>query len=204
MSPKRVDRAARRQNVLDAAVRVFARKGFPASRIEDVAAEAGIGKGSVYLEFGSREELLTAAFEAYADESAAVLQRAAQGGGPPLDRLAALVTSVLELLSQEPARARILLDVWAAGREGTDSPVAPFDMAGVYRAYRTTVTALLREAAAEGTVRPGAGEQHAAVIVGAIEGCLLQWLLDPRVPLAELASPLTEMCLDGLRPRQAA
>ncbi|MDQ8707965.1 TetR/AcrR family transcriptional regulator [Streptomyces sp. LHD-70] len=201
MSPKQVDRAARRQKVLDAAVRVFARKGFAAARIEDVATEAGIGKGSVYLEFGSREELLGAAFEAYADRSAAVLRQAAEGSGPALDRLAALVDAVVELLAGEPDRARIVLDVWAVSRDGTTCPI---DMAGVYRAHRAAITALLREAAAEGTVRAGVGERHAAVIVGAIEGCLLQWLLDPRVPLAELAAPLTEMCLEGLRPKEAA
>lgn len=239
MTPKRIDRVARREKVLDAAVRVFARKGFAASRIEDVAAEAGIGKGSVYLEFGSREELLTAAFEAYAEKSAAILRQAVLGGAPALDRLTALIAAVVDLLAAEPDRARILLDVWAAaGRTGpatagsaTDgssaagSPVdgspadgSPADgsattsstdgsavgMAAVYRDYRAAVTALLREGVAEGTVRADADERHATVLVGAVEGCLLQWLVDPRVPVGRLAGPIAELCVEGLRNREAA
>ncbi|MFD9910358.1 TetR/AcrR family transcriptional regulator [Streptomyces sp. NPDC059063] len=200
MSPKRVDRAARRQKVLDAAVRVFARKGFAAARIEDVAAEAGIGKGSVYLEFDSREELLTAAFEEYAAASARVLEEVADGGGPPLDRLAALVRTVVALLAAEPDRTRVLLDVWAAGARG--GPTPPVDMAAVYRDYRATVAALLGEAAADGTARAGVGAPHAAVVVGAIEGCVVQWLVDPALPLDRLAGPIVDVCLDGLRRRE--
>ncbi|MEI5035059.1 helix-turn-helix domain-containing protein [Streptomyces sp. S1A(2023)] len=62
---RRVDPAARRDLILKAAVRVFARQGFAATRVDDVAAEAGVAKGSVYLHFDSRDALLTAAFEEY-------------------------------------------------------------------------------------------------------------------------------------------
>ncbi|CAH9415205.1 Transcriptional regulator, AcrR family [Streptomyces globisporus] len=68
---------ARRDMILRAAVRVFARQGFAATRVEDVAAEAGVAKGSVYLCFDSRDALLVAAFEEYAAQAQAVIQRPA-------------------------------------------------------------------------------------------------------------------------------
>ncbi|MEV4065738.1 TetR/AcrR family transcriptional regulator, partial [Nonomuraea dietziae] len=111
--PKRVDHAARRQEILQAAVRVFARKGFASSRIEDVAAEAGIAKGSVYLSFDSRDALLQAAFESYAAESAQLL--ASLEPGPALDRLATLVRRVVAMLAAHPDHARVLVDLWSAG-----------------------------------------------------------------------------------------
>ncbi|GAA3738319.1 TetR/AcrR family transcriptional regulator [Salinactinospora qingdaonensis] len=197
MTPKRIDRQARREEILDAAVRVFARKGFTASRIDDVANEAGIGKGSVYLYFDSRDALLNAAFEAFAARSQHVLDQARRGGDPPLERISALVHAVLRALSEEPDLARILLDLWSAGREGD----LPLDMAGLYAQYRTVLTELLAQAGAEGSARPGLGERHATVIVGAIEGCLLQWLLDPRLPVEEMADPILDVCLNGLRCR---
>lgn len=199
MAPKRVDTAARREEILGAAVRVFARKGFAATRIEDVAAEAGIGKGSVYLYFDSRDALLDAAFEALAAASGDTLREAQTGTDPALDRLAALVASVLAAASSEPELARISLDLWTVGRgdEGL-----PLDMARVYQEYRAAITGLLREAEAEGTVRAGVDEAHATVVVGAIEGCLLQWVIDPRLPVADLAEPIVAVCLDGLRRRE--
>ncbi|WP_067719885.1 TetR/AcrR family transcriptional regulator [Nocardia yamanashiensis] len=187
--PKIVDRAARQGEILDAAAKVFARKGFTASRIEDVAAEAGIAKGSVYLYFPSRDALLAGVFESYAARSAEVL--AELGDGPPLDRLAALVRGAIDMLAAHPDHARVLLDVWAAN--------PPIDMVAVYREYRGAIAELLREAGARGELRTGIGEEHATVLVGAIEGCLVQALVDPDIALRELAEPVIQVCIEGIR-----
>ncbi|RMF59539.1 MAG: TetR/AcrR family transcriptional regulator, partial [Calditrichaeota bacterium] len=48
MSPKVVDKTAKRQEILDAALRVFARKGFKNTKMIDIAEEARIGKGTIY------------------------------------------------------------------------------------------------------------------------------------------------------------
>ncbi|WP_216212341.1 TetR/AcrR family transcriptional regulator [Amycolatopsis aidingensis] len=199
MAPKRVDRAARREEILGAAVRVFARKGFAASRIEDVAAEAGIGKGSVYLYFASREALLAAAFDELSGTSAQILREIRTDRRPAMDRLAELVHAVLRSMAQRPELSRILLDLWSASRGGEGLPL---DMGAVYADYRSAVAELLREAVAEGMARPDVGPEHATVVVAAVEGCLLQWLVDPRLPLTELAGPVVSVCLDGLRSRE--
>lgn len=187
--PKRVDRDARREVVLDAAVRVFARKGFAASRVEDVAAEAGIAKGSVYLSFASRDALLAAAFDSFAARSFEVVR--GSGEGTALERLERLIRDTVALLAEHPDHARVLLDVWAAK--------PPLDLSAVYGEYRSAIADLLTEAAAEGTLRAGIGPEHAAVVVGAIEGCLVQTLVDPAVSLREMADPLVDLCVTGMR-----
>ncbi|WP_174555704.1 hypothetical protein [Nocardia flavorosea] len=48
-------------------------------------------------------------------------------------------------------------------------------------------------------LRAGIGAEHAAVIVGAIEGCLVQWLADDRISLPDLTEPLLAICVDGIR-----
>lgn len=187
--PKRVDREARREEILEAAVLVFARKGFAASRIEDVAAEAGIAKGSVYLYFDSRNELLSGVFDSYAARSAAVLSGLGEGSG--LEQLTRLVEGTAEMLAAHPHHARVMLDVWASN--------PPLDMAAMYREYRDAVGALLRQAQAEGELRDGIDERHAAVIVGALEGCLVQAMADPELSLRELAAPIVQVCVEGIR-----
>lgn len=187
--PKRVDPDNRRAEIVEAAVRVFARKGFAASRIEDVAAEAGVAKGSVYLAVRSREELLSAAFDQYRVRAERELEML--GTGSALDRLAALIRTTVAVLAAHPDHARVLLDVWSAR--------TPIDMGAVYEKYRTAIGDLLREAENEGRLRAGIGAEHAAVIVGAIEGCLVQWLADDRVRLADLAEPIVQVCVEGIR-----
>jgi AcrR family transcriptional regulator len=196
MSPKRVDQAARREEILAAAIRVFARKGFAATRIEDVAKEACVGKGSVYLYFDSRDALLEGAFGALTAASAAVVREARTGPAPPLDRLSTLVRSVLTAATAQPELGRILLDLWTVGR-GDEG--APLDMAALYAEYRTVIAELLREAESAGAVRAGVGIAEATVIVGAVEGCLLQWVIDPQLPIGELSEAILALCLDGLR-----
>jgi TetR/AcrR family fatty acid metabolism transcriptional regulator len=186
---KAVDRAERREQILRAAVRVFARKGFAASRVEDVAAEAGIAKGSVYLYFDSRDALLAGIFESYRARSDAVL--ATLGDGPALERLTHLVAGVVEMLAEHRDQARVLLDLWASA--------PPLDMAAVYRQHRDAIAELLNQARTEGTLRPTVSEHHATLVVGAIEGCLLQWLADDQVPLAELVAPIVELTVEGIR-----
>lgn len=58
--PRRRRKEARPQELLDAALDLFVEKGFAATKIEDVAARAGVSKGTVYLYFPSKEELLKA------------------------------------------------------------------------------------------------------------------------------------------------
>lgn len=197
----RVDPAARRDMILKAAVRMFARQGFATTRVEDIAKEAGVAKGSVYLHFDSRDALLAAAFEEYRANSRAVIDQALTGPGDGLERLARLVRSVLDLVLAEPELARILIDLWAAGRQGAASGL---DVPAVYREYRAAIAGLLAEAEAEGVCRAGVGAGHAAVVVGAIEGLLVQWIVDPALPVAELTPPLLDVCVEGLRREGAA
>ena len=59
-SSRKVDAAARRQAILDAALTVFAERGFEAARLDDVAAKAGVAKGTLYLYFKDKEALFEA------------------------------------------------------------------------------------------------------------------------------------------------
>src|SRR2546428_13901332 len=53
----------RRDRIVDVAMRHFAEHGYRASRVEDIATEVGVAKGTVFLDFGSKEELFLAAYQ---------------------------------------------------------------------------------------------------------------------------------------------
>jgi AcrR family transcriptional regulator len=61
--PKRSDVTDRRQRVVDAAMRHFAEHGYRGGRVEDIAADVGVAKGTVFLDFGSKEGLFLAAYQ---------------------------------------------------------------------------------------------------------------------------------------------
>src|SRR6266536_6724760 len=76
--PPRLSRAERkaatREQLLGAAARVFARKGYAGASVDDIAEEAGFTVGALYSNFAGKQELLMAAFERHCDQDLARVQ----------------------------------------------------------------------------------------------------------------------------------
>jgi AcrR family transcriptional regulator len=108
-----------RERLLDAADRLLARHGFRRMTIEAVAAEAGIGKGSVYLHFRSKEEVALTCIDRMAEAIAARLERLAGGRGGALLRLRAMLRlRVLDRFDYARRHARSIDEKLAVMREG--------------------------------------------------------------------------------------
>lgn len=86
---------ARPQEILDAALAVFAEKGFSAARMEDISRRAGVTKGTIYLYFESKEALFKALVrESLAPTITAVIERALAYDGPSRDLLIMVLSTV--------------------------------------------------------------------------------------------------------------
>jgi AcrR family transcriptional regulator len=136
--PERADAARNRRAVLDAAARLFARDGATCVTMEAVAAEAGVGKGTVFRRFGDRASLARAVI----GEHETQLQEAMIRGEPPLgpgaparERLVAFGRAYLEFLE---SHADLLL-----AAEGTQTARLT---SRVYAMYRTHLSVLLEQA----------------------------------------------------------
>jgi TetR/AcrR family fatty acid metabolism transcriptional regulator len=112
--PERGDRSDRgeragdkRDRILDAAERIFARHGFFAARVSEIAREAGVADGTIYLYFKSKDDLLISLFEDRMARANARL-RDAISGLLPLAQLRAFIHTYLEMVSEEPTRAELL------------------------------------------------------------------------------------------------
>ena len=65
MAPIIVDKELKKQDILVAALKVFARQGIAKTKMIDIAIEAGIGKGTIYEYFRSKEEVIRESFQAF-------------------------------------------------------------------------------------------------------------------------------------------
>jgi len=93
----------KRAAILEAAIRTFASKGFHAARISDVAELAGIGKGTVYLYFSSKEDLLISILQAYVDEALAFADQLAEQDVSPRVGIERFFEHGLERIAENPA-----------------------------------------------------------------------------------------------------
>ncbi|MBM0239873.1 TetR family transcriptional regulator [Micromonospora sp. ATA32] len=106
-----------RQRLFEAAVGLIAEKGFSATTVDDIAARAGVAKGTVYYNFESK----TVLFEELLRHGIGLLTadfRAAVAGLPPREALGALVRAELEYIQRYRAFAQLLLsEMWRTNRE---------------------------------------------------------------------------------------
>src|SRR5258707_12990701 len=108
--PDKADRAAgdKRERILDASERIFARHGFFAARVSEIAKEAGVADGTIYLYFKSKDDLLISLFERRMTQVNEELRAAIAGWRTPLEQLHAFIRTYLRLLSNEPAAAEVV------------------------------------------------------------------------------------------------
>jgi len=89
MSPKIVDREAKRQAILAAAIAVFAEKGYHSTKMADIAQKAGMGKGTLYEYFRTKEELPKAIFRLMFQDFNQQLLQVEQSHSDPVDAILA-------------------------------------------------------------------------------------------------------------------
>ncbi|MFE7133319.1 TetR/AcrR family transcriptional regulator [Streptomyces sp. NPDC057638] len=199
---RRMPRAVRERQMLDAAVRIFARRGYRATSMEEIAERAGVSKPLVYLYLNSKEELFTACIRREAEALLAAVQSAVDPALPADRQLWAGLTAFFAHTARHP-------DGWSVLHRQARTHGEPF--AGEVAALRDTivayVTGLVRAAAHEaGAARqePELAERDVAgvaqVLVGAAES-LAAWMTETgRVSEREAAATLMNVAWVGLGP----
>ena len=161
----------RRQQILTAAVRVFAQRGYEATRVGDIASEAGVAYGLVYHYFDSKEAVLEAVFrEAWGRLLGAVAQAEPAAGTAP-ERLALVVKIVLRSWRDDPDLVRLLV------REVTRNPHIQDELDEIGQAF-ATLERIIAGGQEEGTIRNGLDARLCAwMLYGALEEILTGWVL---------------------------
>lgn len=107
-------RDARKEQILQAALLVFARRGMVAAKISDIAKEAGLSHGLVYHYFTSKEEIFSTLVRTAANSSVAVIQQASEQIGTPLEKLHWMSEQILNGLSDERNTLLFLIMIQAS------------------------------------------------------------------------------------------
>src|SRR4051812_15143526 len=100
-------RPSRRQEIIDAAIKVFARSGFAETSIQDVAEEAGVVPTAVYYHFAGKDQLFDVALQSVIAELDEVVEQA-RPEGDQSSALPLIIAAVWEWIESRPEHARIL------------------------------------------------------------------------------------------------
>jgi AcrR family transcriptional regulator len=165
----------KRRLILDAAIRVFARRGFHHCRVSDVADEAGVAYGLVYHYFDSKEEILNTLFlERWQIMLDAIDEIDATQDVPARDKLYLVASFIIDSYRHDPDLMKVIIvEVTRAANS-----FGRLHLEKIREAY-ASIAKIIESARAEGTFKEGiSAEFGAMVFYGAIEQLLSGWIFD--------------------------
>jgi len=191
-------RGDKRERILDAAVRVLARKGFHATRVSEVAKAAGVADGTIYLYFDSKDDLLVSLFEDRVERLLKFLEAELPRARTASDKLRRVIELQLGLLEGERDLAEVLTVILRQSTKLMKEQAAP-----KFNAYLAVIARVVAEGQATGELRDDVPPHLVArAIFGALDGIAMTWALGRanRGGLLRASGQLAQIMLRGLAP----
>ena len=187
----------KRRQILDAAVKVFARKGYFTARVSDVASSAGVADGTIYLYFKNKEDIIVSLFADVLERHLARAKEEIAGARTPRDKLLAIARHQLTALSE---RRDVAILFQTELRQSTlMSRLSSVEL----RSYFDLLSRVIEEGQKTGVFRPEIPRSLVAQsFFGALDELVTSWILSPtHYNLVDLAEPVTDLFLGGLGAR---
>ncbi len=187
-------RRGRKEEVLEAAVALFSRKGYHATTVRDIADEAGMLSGSLYAHISSKEDLLYAIVMRAADSFMAALEPIVTGEGDAATKLRMAMRAHLRVVAGSLEAATVFMHEWKALSEERRQKVAERR-----NAYEQLLAAIIQQGIDSGEFRP-VDAKFARLLVLSAVNWLYEWY-DPAGPLGpdEVADKFADLILQGFR-----
>lgn len=164
------------QTICQAAMRVLARKGFAHATVQEIADEAGVAKGTVYLYFKSREEILDNTMEGAVKELLGRLRAAAEEGGDFSSALERVVSAQLMYFDEHQEFFRLYVVMAEPAGERRMRKHAS------YRTHIAQLVSLIASAAGRGEIRKADHERLAIAIASVTRDIVLQRMTEKTPP----------------------
>ena len=185
----------KREAILRAAIKVFARNGYFNSKVADVAKEAGVADGTVYLYFKSKEEILHSIFDRKMEEAIKEGRKQLVEVEDPREKLRRIAYLHLERLGAD----RNLAVVFQVELRGSTKFMEEFSAAG-FAEYLNLIRETIEEGQKKNIFRPELNAKVTAkILFGALDEMATNWILSKRrYKLAPMAEPVLDIILKGV------
>ena len=187
----------KRDRILKAAIKVFAKNGFYATRVSEIAKAAGVADGTIYLYFKNKDDVLITIFEDGIQQLLAILREVAAAEEPFEARIKRIIELQLGLLEDQ----RDLAEVITVNLRQSSTLLKQY-AAPLFMEYIDVIAGLIREGQKQGAFRKDVNARVAArSLFGALDAILLTWALGEADPasLRKAASHCASLFLDGLQ-----
>jgi len=198
MAPKIVDRNAKKNKIIQAALQVFARRGFANTKVSDIASRAGIGKGTIYEYFRSKVEIFAAAYQSMSDAFDSYLFNTLATVEQPVLKLKLLFELNLDFFGKDALDfSAVMLQFWAEGIRTMDKETQGIiNLKQLYNDYRIMIVEIVNEGQKTGVFRKIDSMAYASLAIASLDGLLLQLVTDPEaIDLPKIKNVFVETLL---------
>jgi TetR/AcrR family transcriptional regulator, fatty acid metabolism regulator protein len=191
----------KRRQILDAAIRVFARQGFHATRVADIADEADVAYGLVYHYFSSKEEVLNELFSERWSLLLAAIEEADRSEASPRAKLEAVAGFIVESYRHDPELMKVIIVEVTRAANSFGRTHLP----EIRRAY-DSIAGIVAQGQKKGVFRRDIDATFASMsFYGAIEQLLSGWIFElipgSDTDFEEAKTLVVATICDGLEPR---
>ena len=182
MSPRRLTRAEQRENtrmcLVQAAAKVFTRRGYDNASLDEVAEEAGFTKGAVYSNFKGKEDLFLATIDAHFEERLESIKRVMQEDPGEEGIAHAAGMDFMQKLNADPEYFALFFEFWAYAQR---NPAVKKKFLPRIQRFRSALAELFEAKTEKGLVElPIPSEQLASMLIAMAAGIAMERELDPK------------------------
>ena len=198
MSPRPDVSEERKNQILEAAIAVFARLGFQQARMDDIASQAGLSKGALYLYYKSKDAIIATLLKYFFTQEFKKLQAIAESNQQKSahEQLMTLTHQLTEAMQWMSRLMPIAFEFYAiAGRE----PKVHQSLKEYFKDYRTLLAQLIQHGIDNGEFRAVNAETAAITLTALYEGLALLFFVDPQTcQWKEQIKLSVQLLLEGL------
>lgn len=200
MGKREENKKQKQEAILEAALKVFSEKGYAVAKIAEVAQAGGVGKGTIYEYYNSKENLFFGVFQWYVDEIVSSgMVDASQLGGDEAARLRAFMKSAVVSGIRSIEYFSITLEFWAAAGNPTTRDRFRGAMQNFYNSFKSVMVGLIESGKHSGVFHNDVDPiAMAAGLTGALDGLMLQYWMDSDFDLENIAANYMNTVLNGM------
>lgn len=177
MSPKIVNKQEKREKILRSALKVFSDRGIADFKMIDIARAAGIGKGTIYEYFSSKEDIISGCFIVFMHDFGQIFISGLDEKLNPKEKIVKFFRLSFEYFLKHREAMSVLFDFWAAGiprKHG--KPLIP-GLKEEYIEFQKYVALILEDGIKQGLFKQHDTQTTALMILGLLDGLMFQAVL---------------------------
>ncbi len=187
----------KRERILTAAMRIFASKGFYGAKVADIADDAGVADGTIYLYFKSKDDILISLFEEQMERVNVELRRAMDAEPRADDKLRSFIRAYMELVAENRHAAEVITIELRQSAKFMKEYRNPR-----FAEFLKALAAVIDEGQRQGLLRADIPAPIAArALFGALDELALMWVTTrgDKLDIRKVADWMSDLVLEGIR-----